>query len=78
MEIATAVVIKASRHPRFRLVGVEHYLLPGNTQRHRPGLGLHVIVVHSGPLRTAAPTPRIGPDADAGDQHTDRSPRNLL
>jgi hypothetical protein len=68
----------ASRHPRFRPVGVENYLLPGSTQRHDLGLGLHVIVVHSGPLRTAAPTPRIGPDAAANDQHTDRSRRNLL
>jgi len=32
MEIAKADVIKASCHPRFRLVGVEHYLLPGSTQ----------------------------------------------
>ena len=29
MEVAKADVIKASRHPRFRPVGVENYLLPG-------------------------------------------------
>jgi hypothetical protein len=35
MEVAKADVIKASRHPRFRPVGVEHYLLAGTTQRPR-------------------------------------------
>jgi hypothetical protein len=35
MEVAKADVIKASRHPRFRPVGVENYLLPGSPQRHR-------------------------------------------
>jgi hypothetical protein len=37
MEVAEADVIKASRHPRFWLAGVENYLLSGSTQRHRPG-----------------------------------------
>ena len=58
MEVAKADVIKASRHPRFRLVGVEHYLLPGSTHRHRPGLGLHVIVVHAG-LTDSDRLPRV-------------------
>jgi hypothetical protein len=31
MEAAKAHVIKASRHPRFRQVGVENYLLPGTS-----------------------------------------------
>jgi hypothetical protein len=35
MAVAKADVIKASRHPRFRPVGDENYLLPGSTQRHR-------------------------------------------
>jgi hypothetical protein len=30
MEVAKADVITASRHPRFRPVGVEDYLLPGS------------------------------------------------
>src|SRR5258705_10870057 len=32
MEVAKADVIKASRHPPFRPVGIENYLLPGSTQ----------------------------------------------
>src|SRR5258705_13824111 len=32
MEVAKADVIKASRHPCFRPVGIENYLLPGSTQ----------------------------------------------
>jgi hypothetical protein len=32
LEVAKADVIKVSRHPRFWLVGVENYRLPGSTQ----------------------------------------------
>jgi hypothetical protein len=35
MEIAKLNVIKASRHPGVRPVGVTKYLLPGSTRRHR-------------------------------------------
>jgi hypothetical protein len=38
MEVAKAGVIRASRHPRFRPVGVENYLLPGSTQHHPPAV----------------------------------------
>jgi hypothetical protein len=45
MEVAKADVIKASRHPRFRPVDVENYLLPGSTQRDRSRRRRFVFVI---------------------------------
>ena len=77
LEVATADVIKASRHPRLWLVGVENYLLPGSTQ---PDSDSGADLVHPY-LRPREPHRQRGgqtPDSAADDQDTHRSHRNLL
>src|SRR3954471_18708947 len=79
MEVVKADVINASRHPRFWLVGVENYLLPGSTQRHRsrpvrrrPGRGgllVHPHVGSGGPQRQCR---RQASDAAANDHYARR------
>jgi hypothetical protein len=64
MEVANADVIKASHHPRFRPVGVENYLLPGSTQRHRLRRGGLLYTLTSAPAArsaNAADRPRMPP-----------------
>jgi hypothetical protein len=61
MAAAKANVITASRHPRFRPVGVDNYLLAGSTQRYHlwgDHVGRRLVIDHAG---------RIGVGLDEGD-----------